>query len=762
MSTRVSLFGFTTMACVLASVARAGEVSFTADVMAVLSKAGCNMGACHGNANGKGGFKLSLRGQDPEFDYQWLTRESDGRRINLLEPERSLILLKPTGQLSHQGGVRFEPGSLEYQMLHDWIVAGAPGPGNEPTVKSLSVVPCDSVLVEPAESLQLSAIAQFSDGSERDVRELATYELSNLSAAVDRAGRVRRQKFGEITVVVRYLDQQVPVRLAFVPARKDFVWSEPAENNFIDALVFRKLQTLRINPSYLSSDSIFVRRAYLDAIGLLPTADEARQFVADTTPDKRDRLVEQLVARPEFAEHWALKWSDILRNEEKVLDAKGVEAFHGWIRDSIAEGKPLDQFVRELIRARGSSYKVPAANFWRANRDSATRAETTARIFLGARLQCARCHNHPFDRWTQDDYYAWAALFSRIDYEIVENNRRDRLDKNEFIGEQLILIKDGGGMRDPRSGRFVWPKLLGDRPLGPGSYHDRLTPLAVWLTSPDNPTFAQVQANFVWYHLLGRGIVEPIDDFRVTNPATNPALLDALARHFVDSGYQLQQLVSTILRSRTYQLAAEPNATNREDEGNFSRALVYRLPAEKLLDAQTRVLDTPTTFAGYKRGLRAGQIPGVQRVRPRDEPPAAGDRFLKTFGKPERLLACECERSNETTLSQAFMLIGGDLNERLQRPDNRLARLLESGRTLEQIVDELYWAALSRPPTGAEHAAAREYLGDATGTSFRADQLAWSRLFAQLGWEELHDERFSRVQDLAWALLNSKEFVFRH
>jgi hypothetical protein len=740
----------------------ADAVSFRHDVMAVLSKAGCNKGACHGNANGKGGFRLSLRGQDADFDYQWLTRKSDGRRIDRLHSDRSLMLLKPLGQVPHQGGVRFRGGSLEHQILRDWIEAGAPGPGNEPALSSLESTPADALLLEPEESAQLTVTAKFSDGSQRDVTSLATYELSNLLAAVDHDGRVSRHKFGDTTVIARYLDQQVAVRVTFVPARPYFVWSDPSENNFIDRLVLAKLRQLRVNPSELAEDSVFVRRAYLDALGVLPTALEAREFCEAASPDKRERLIRELLQRPEFADHWALKWSDVLRNEEKVLDAKGVEVFHAWIRQSMADGKPLDRFVRELIRAEGSSYENPPTNFWRANRSPTVRGETTARLFLGARLQCAKCHNHPFDRWTQDDYYSWAAVFARVDYEIVENKRRDKFDKNEFNGEQVIRITDGGVVRDPRSGKVVWPKLLGDRELGPGSYHDRLTPLAVWLTSSENELFAKSLANFIWYHLLGRGIVEPIDDFRPTNPPTHPELLQALADRLIEDDFDLRCLVSTIMQSRVYQLAATPNETNKDDDRNFSRAVVFRLPAEKLLDAQTQVLDAPVSFNGYPRGLRAGQLPGIEKLRRRDNPPAAGDRFLRAFGKPERLLACECERSNETTLSQAFMLIGGDVNELLERAGNRIARLADSARSNAEIVDELYWTALSRAPTEDELAGTLAYLDDAASPFETPEQQALAKLAAQFNLLPPLDDRQLRLQDVAWALLNSKEFVFRH
>jgi len=718
----------------------AESVSFSTDVMAVLSKAGCNLGACHGNTSGKGGFKLSLRGEDPASDYAALIRQVEQRRVNLLAPEASLILQKPAGQVVHQGGVRFHRDSEEYRILHDWIATGAPGPDPSlPHMIRLEVTPSDTVLIEPVERVQLQAIAHFSDGSRRDVTSLACYELTNRLASVDHDGRVHRDELGETTVIVRFLNQQRPVRLAFLPARPGFVWSEPPAANYIDELVDAKLRTLHMNPSSLSDDRTFVRRAFLDAIGLLPTADEARRFIADPSPEKRTRLIDDLLARPEFAEHWALKWADLLRNEEKVLDAKGVDVFYTWIRESIAAGKPLNQFVRELVAARGSTYQNPPANFYRANRDPLTRGETAARLFLGVRLQCARCHNHPYDRWTQDDYYSWAALFGRIDYEIKQNDRKDKFDKHEFDGEQVVLIRDAGEVENPRIKQSAPPKFLGaDTPtMDPEA--DRLPPLADWLWSPGNELFAQSQANFIWYHLVGRGIVEPIDDFRVTNPPSNPPLLDALARDLADSGFDLRHLVRTILNSRTYQLSSEPNDTNADDESNFARAIVRRLPAEKLLDAQCQALDVAIELNGYPLGTRAGQVKGTIRIRSREKRPSSADRFLKTFGKPDRLLACECERSNETTLKQAFTLIGdAGLEALLAKGDNRLARLARSELSGRDIVTDLYWSALGRGPNAEELAAAEQLLLSAG------------------------EDRFPTLQDIAWALLNAKEFVFRH
>ncbi len=700
--------------------------------MAVLSKAGCNVGGCHGNGNGKGGLKLSLRGQDPDFDWMALTHDQGGRRANAIEPEKSLLLLKATGAVAHEGGKRFGPDSLEYAALLAWLRDGAPNSAG-PRLTKLEVSPLDRVLVEPERSAQLRAVAHFTDGSTRDVTRLAVFEPNNTLTRATPDGLLTRERAGEATVLVRFLDQQVPVHLAFVPARPDFVWSAPPAANVIDEHVFAKLRTLRMNPSELCSDTVFLRRAYLDLIGLGPTAQESRAFLADTAPDKRARLVETLLSRPEFADFWALKWADLLKIEERLLDPKGMEVFHGWIRESIAANKPLDQFARELIAARGSTYENPPANWWRANRDATTRAENTARVFLGTQLNCARCHNHPFERWTQDDYYDWSALFARVDYKIVENKRKDKNDQQEFKGDQIVSVKGTATVTNPRTNESAAPRFLGGEAPQTGSERDELQALADWLAH--SPMFARMQVNRVWFHLLGRGLVDPVDDFRASNPPSHPALLDALAQDFVKCGYDLRQLIRTIAASRTYQIAFEPNATNGDDEANFSRAIVRRLSAEQILDSMSAALDSPLTFEDHPAARRFAQVPeGRRHYRPIK---ADIDRFALDFGKPPRLIASDCERSNETTLPQAFQLLSGPLPQQmLTRPENRLGQLLSGDAEPALLLDELYWTTLSRPPTAAEQAKMTAYISAAS-------------------------EPRRALEDIAWALLNSKEFLFR-
>ena len=489
-------------------------------------------------------------------------------------------------------------------------------------------------------------------------------------------------------------------------------------------------------PSDLCSDAVFLRRAYLDALGALPTPEEARRFLDDARPDKRARLIDELLDRPEFADFWALKWSDLLRNEEKVLDRKGVRLFHDWIRQSIAEGKPLNEFARELLAGRGSTYANPEANYYRALRDPQSRAEATAQVFLGVRLQCAKCHNHPFERWTQADYYSLAAFFVRVHYRIVENNRNDKFDKHEFDGEQIVYESRSGEAKHPRTGETLRPRFLGaDTPdFAPDA--DRLQALADWVAAPDNPFFARAQANRIWHQLMGRGIVDPDDDFRASNPPVNGPLLDALADDFAGHHFDLRHLVRTIMNSRTYQLSAIPNDTNRDDETNFSHALVRPLQAEQLLDALGRATGGAGTVPRPGTGAAGGQLPGVKAGtgKRRDD----GEKFLSSFGKPERSLSCDCERSDDSTLDQAFQLLTGPvLNHMLTQPDNRIGRLLTAGKSNEEIVEEFYFAALCRPPSAKE----------------RAGALA---LIAR------ERDRRRALEDVLWGLVNAKEFLLRH
>jgi len=728
------------LALAAAPLAGAAEPSFR-DVAALLSKAGCNQGACHGNLNGKGGFKLSLRGDDPAFDHTALSRDQFGRRANPFRPDESLLLQKPAMLVPHEGGRRFLPDSPEYATLRDWIAAGMPSdPPGTPALTKLTVTPAEQVVVAPADHVRLQVTAAFADGSTRDVTRLACYDLSSVSvASVEADGEVKKEQDGETTVQIRYLNQQAAARLAFVPTRPDFRWPDLPEKNFVDTEVFAKLKTLRMRPAEPADDSMFLRRVYLDTLGILPTADEARAFLSDSDPDKRSKLIERLVERPEFADFWALKWSDLFRNEEKVLDAKGVRVFHAWVREQMAANVPLNEFARRVIAARGSTYSQPEANYYRALRDPYDRAEATAQVFLGVRVQCARCHNHPFDRWTQNDYHEWSAFFARVQYRIVENQRKDRFDKHEFVGEQVVWQDRNAELKHPRTKEPLAPKFLGDaKPVGLPADADRLQALADWVADPANPFFAKAQANRVWYHLFGRGLVEPNDDFRASNPPAHPALLDELARHLAIHNFDLRYLVKFILNSQTYQLSWVPDETNRGDVANFAKSLVQPLKAEQLLDALGRALEAPVKFDGYPTGTLACQLPDLQMAARRGgarEP--IGARFLKAFGKPDRLLSCECERTDDTTVVQAFQLMtGGVLHQMLTAPDNRIGRLLKADKTDAEIVEDLYLTALARLPTDAEREAAKAYIAKAK-------------------------DRRTALEDVGWGLVNAKEFLLR-
>ncbi|HEV3167152.1 MAG TPA: DUF1549 and DUF1553 domain-containing protein [Isosphaeraceae bacterium] len=704
-------------------------ISYRLDVAALFSKAGCNMGACHGNLNGKGGFKLSLRGDDPSFDLPSLTRDTFARRTNLNQPEQSLIYSKPTGQVAHEGGQRFSPASPEAATLLGWIRGGGTDDvASAPKVVRLRVFPPQRIAPAPALAQQLVVTAEFSDGTRRDVTRQASYDVSEpIKVSVSTDGRVQVSTPCEVTVAVRYLNARGVSRLAFLADRPNFAWHGPPEHNVIDRHVFGKLKALRINPSEPATDAVFVRRAYLDAIGLLPSPEEARAFLADTDPEKRAKLIDRLIARPEFADFWALKWADLLRNEEKTMGEKGVWVFQRWLRDQIARDVPLDEFARRIVSSRGSTWKNPPTSFYRTNRDPMSAAETVGQVFLGVRLQCARCHNHPFDVWTQNDYYGLAAFFGNIAHKEVNNFRRDNLDSHEINGDEMIYLVGRPEARQPRSGEMMQPKPLGGPHPELGPDPNALDDLADWLTR-NNPQFARNMVNRIWFHLLGRGIVDPVDDFRDSNPPSNPALLDALTDAFAAHEMRLRPMVVMIMKSQTYQLGSRPNDTNADDEANFARGSVRLLPAEVLLDSIGDAVGKPEAFSNAPRSVRAVQLPGA----------ALGSPFLKVFGKPDRLLTCECERSEATTLAQAFQLINGEaVRQKLEADDNRIGRLLTAGASEPEILVELYLATLSREPTDQERASALQHIGKA------ADR--------RKAWE-----------DVAWAIVNSKEFLLRH
>jgi hypothetical protein len=717
--------------------ASAQKPTFQNDVMPVLSRTGCNSGPCHGNLNGKGGFKLSLRGESPAIDLQTLTRESLGRRVSISNPEESLILKKATGQVPHEGGIRFSTSSPEYTILRDWISAGCPKDGsNLPVPTKLIVTPPSRIALDPIDHVKLTVEAEYSDGTRRNITHLATFETTTVGIArVLPSGEVIREQTGELIVLVRYVTLQVPVRIVFLPKREvpqlgSFNTSHP-----IDRSVLQHWQELRLQPAQLSTDAQFLRRVYLDTCGLIPTADEAKAFLTSTDPSKRSKLIDELLDRDEFASFWAQKWSDLLRNEERSLDRKGVQVFFHWIKGWLSEDKPLNEFAREILAARGSTYANPAANFYRSIRDPYLRAESAAQVFLGLRISCARCHNHPFDRWTQDDYHRFSAHFARIDYRVLENRKRDDLDKHEFVGDQIVMSKQAGELPHPRGGNAT-PKLLTDaQPSDLAT--DRLLQLANWVASPDNPFLAQAQVNRIWLHLLGRGLVDPNDDFRASNPPSNPELLNHLVAEFRRGGMRLKPMVKHILTSQTYQLSSSPNPANPGEEVHLVQAMVQPLEAEQLLAGMSQVLGMPVKFPGYPQEMRIGDLPATPLNAGKRNTESKGMRFLKVFGKPDRLLTCECERSEDPGMLQAFQLLTGELMQSLLRDsNNRLGQRLASSTSDAEILEEFYLAALSRFPTPAEKEQLLKHL-------------------------QASKDRRAAWEDIIWALLNSKEFLLR-
>ena len=693
-------------------------VSFRNDVVPAFSQANCNMGACHGTPTGKGGFKLSLRGYLPDQDYFALSREANGRRINPLAAQTSLVLLKPLGMIPHEGGLRLARNTKSYEFMHDWIAEGAKDDPAAPLPVELTILPGSRVLHAPAKTQQTVTLVRYADGTVRDVTPICYYNSSNPEIAdVDAEGHVAFKTRGEVAIIAHYQNLVANVRLTHLVEVPGFRVAEVPQDNVIDKAVFAKLNRMRIAPSEVCSDSEFVRRVYLDAIGIVPTPAEATAFLNDPAPDKRAKLVDRLLTRPEFYDFWTLKFADILRANGRLIQAKGTYVFTRWIKANLEQNTPMDKFVRELLTADGSAYKNPPANYYRISRDPENSVETTAQLFLGVRIQCAKCHNHPFERWTQDDYYGFAAFFSRV-----------RQKKGVLPEDEVIFTARDGDVRQPRTGQVMKPKALGGPVMDDEKVPDRRARLAAWLTGPENPFFAKSLVNRVWFHLVGRGIVEPVDDFRDSNPACNDELLDGLTSQFVKSGFDLKGLIRSILNSRTYQLSARTNELNADDTLYFSHAFTKLLPAEVLLDAISAVTGTVTPFDGLPKGARATQIPDGKMENP----------FLKTFGRPARELACECERESDSNLSQALQLIGGaTVNGKLRDDNGRMAALAKSNQTPEQITKELYLVALSREPNATELAAAVKHL---TTTP----------------------DRRQAVEDLGWVLINSKEFLFRH
>ena len=695
-------------------------ISFKNDVMPVFMRTGCNTGSCHGAARGKDGFRLSLFGYDPDGDHQRITREMAARRVNLALPEESLMVLKSINAVNHTGGETFKKGDPEYQTLVRWLASGVPSDPPE-VIKpvSMEILPRQAVLEGEGSAQRMTVRAKYSDGSMRDVTSLCLFQSNNDgSAKIDRNGRVTAGQPGEAFVMARFATFTVGSQFIVIPKDVPYVWPDVPENNYVDGLVFNKHKKLRITPSELCNDEVFIRRVYLDIAGVVPTAEETTRFLADADAKKRDKLVDELLGRKEFIELWVMKFSELLkiRSDGNVkMSYKATLLYFNWLNEKLSKNVPMNEIVRDLLSASGGSFNNPSTNYYQVEQETLKIAENTAQVFMGMRMQCAQCHNHPFDRWTMDDYYSFAAFFGQIGRKTAEDP-----------GERIVFNSGGGEVAHPVGGRAMPPKFLGaEIPDVVGK--DRRAVLAEWLASPKNPYFASNLVNIVWAHFLGRGIIEPVDDVRISNPPANPELLEELAKRFTEYNYDFKKLVADICKSRIYQLSSQPNALNKLDTKNYTHAGIRRIRAEVLLDAISQVTETKNKFQGLPLGARAVQIADGN----------VNTYFLTTFGRAKRDTVCSCEVIMEPNLSQALHLLLGDtVNSRVAQ-GGVVAAQIKEGKTPEQIMENLYVRCFSRKPTAEE----------------KADLL--KQIDAEPNKQEALDNLF-------WALLNAKEFVFNH
>lgn len=701
----------------------APRISFLRDVMPIINKTGCTSGTCHGAAKGKNGFKLSLRGYDPHFDYEMLVHDVSGRRINRVDPARSLMLAKPTMQVAHGGGLRFDFDSRYYQTLLQWISQGTPyGDAVASEVKKIEVIPGEVVMPRPEMTQQFQVIAHYADGISRDVSREASYTSSAPTVAeVTADGHLKALRKGESALLVRYAGRFLPVAVTVLEGRPGFQWTQLPQHNYIDRYVDAKLKKLELLPSSIASDAEFLRRVYLDLTGIPPTPEEVRAFLTEAGDLrlKRSRWIDKLIDRPEFVDHWAVKWGDLFQNTRKFVGDKGVWQYRDWIRRSLTENKPYNEWVRELLTAQGSTFENPAANFFRIAKDPKVAMETTTQVFLGIRMVCAQCHDHPFEQWTQNQYYQMAAFFSAIGV-------KEGIDSQE----EIVYVKRGEKEREvkhPKSGNIVPAKYLFGDSKGISQEGDRRDDLVRWLTSKDNPYFAKAVTNRIWSYFFGSGIIDPVDDIRAGNPPSNEPLLTALTKDFTDHNFDLRHLIRAIANSRTYQMAYRTNDWNKNDEVNFSHALPRRLPAETLFDAISVATGSALKFKEVPQNFRAQQFP---------DPTVGMGGFLDLFGRPQRDSACECERRSDVSLSQALNLInGGTVADAIADPEGRIAKWVISKLPDKRLVEELYLAALSRPPEQQEAELGLNYLSQSPN-------------------------RAERAQDLMWALINSNAFLF--
>ncbi|MHC4876372.1 MAG: DUF1549 domain-containing protein [Planctomycetota bacterium] len=719
------------------------EWSFRNHVQAVLARQACSSGACHGALAGKGGFRLSLRGYDAAADHFVIVRDARGRRVELSDPGRSLLLAKPTGALPHKGGLRFETDSLSYRVLSEWISAGAKPPTeNDATVERIEILPPD-VRLTVGQEQQFLVLAHYSDGHTEDVTQWAKFTSTNETVAkINDNGNVSVIGHGGGAVTAWFASRIVIARLTspFSYDIPDDVFASEPRHNFIDDLVLAKLQDLHLKPSPFCTDEEFIRRAYLDTIGTLPTVDEVTLFAADPSPQKRDALIDLLLERPEFVDYWTYKWSDVLTVSGNRLRPKGVEAYYKWIRNEVEDNTPWDEFVRKIVTSTGSSVENGATNFFALHQDPENMAENVSQAFMGLSIACAKCHNHPLEKWTNDQYYAFANLFSRV------RAKGWGGDVRSGDGVRTLYTVSTGELVQPRRGRPQPPTPLDGEPVPFDASGDRRNHVARWLTSPENPYFARSITNRVWANFFGIGIVNEVDDLRRSNPASNEALLSAAADHLVQNGFDLKSLMRAILQSRTYQRSSVPLDENRDEDRYFSRYYPKRLMAEVLLDAVSQVTEVPTAFThvafpGGDRQETKFYPTGTRAIQLYDS--AVESYFLKTFGRNEREITCECERSEEPSMVQVLHIANGDtINAKLREKNNRLTLLLASDRTDAEIVDEVFLLCLARKPTEREHTETLAVL-----TSVPKSDVDQKRIV---------------LEDIFWSVMSTREFLFNH
>lgn len=692
-------------------------VDFVTEILPILTKARCNSGGCHGKAEGQNGFKLSLLGFDGSFDYDALIKQGRGRRISLTAPDESLLLKKATALVAHGGGRKIDINSPVYRRLLRWIETGVAFEAPEKrTIVSIEVVPAN-VVMQAGETRQLAVWTIDEHGQKR----CATAEADFVSGApqvadVNPRGLLQASDVpGESAVQARYLGHVAVCRVTRPRGRSGI--TRPPEENFIDRLVWDKLATLGIEPSEAIDDATFMRRVYFDTIGTLPTAAEARRFLADTEPAKRSRLVDELMARPEYADYWAMKWSDILRGDKLKITAQATVGLTRWLRKQFAENRPYDEMFREILTAQGPVQSDSPVAFFKAVEQPELASRSVSQLFLGVRIECAQCHHHPSERWSQEDYAGLVGFFTGVAVKRLPD------------GTEAIVARPGNDATHPRTGQPVPARALGAAIADFTGVSDRRAVLAAWASGPDNPFFARAIVNRLWAHYFGRGLVEPIDDLRVTNPPTNEPLMHALADHLREAHYDLRAFTRTLLQSRVYALSTAENESNRDDRQHFSHAMPKALPAEVLLDAVCQATGAPEKFEGWPLGARATQVWDNRMP----------SYFFRVFGRPVRATVCECERSNEPSISQALHLLNSpQINEKIAGRGGVARRLAESTMTVDQVTDEIYLGTLSRFPTAAERSLTRE------------------------AWGAAGDSRRQAVEDILWAVLNTKEFLYNN